>query len=355
MSERVKNLIALSLIPQILILNWLRAHPEWVEQHYSSGLYLKLSALLRLLFGWIPFSVGDLCYTAFIVLSIRLLWKRRDWIKRKPLFLLRDLISGIAVVLLLFQLLWGLNYYRIKLDQKLGLDKSYTVEELEVFTQKLIAKSNQLQLELAGNDTLAVSIPYSTSEIYAATPQGFRALARNYPDLDYKPHSLKSSLYSLPLSYMGYSGYLNPFTHEAQVNARQIDFKYPVVSCHEVAHQLGYSAENEANFIGYLAAVHHPDPYFRYSGYIFALRYCLGELMDKDPSGYESLSKSINKGIFKNYTEVSEFWKRHETPLEPLFKNSFNMFLKANNQTNGIRSYNYVVGLLVNYYRANNL
>ena len=44
-----------------------------------------------------------------------------------------------------------------------------------------------------------------------------------------------------------------------------------------MAHQLGYAAENEANFIGFLATVKHPDPVF-ICRYGFALRYCLNEL-----------------------------------------------------------------------------
>jgi len=35
--------------------------------------------------------------------------------------------------------------------------------------------------------------------------------------------------------------------------------------------------------------------------------------------------------------------------LEPIFKVFYSHFLKANNQTKGIESYNYVVALLVDY------
>lgn len=39
---------------------------------------------------------------------------------------------------------------------------------------------------------------------------------------------------------MGYGGYLNPFTNEAQVNGITPKFRLPTVSGHEVGHQLGY-------------------------------------------------------------------------------------------------------------------
>jgi hypothetical protein len=43
---------------------------------------------------------------------------------------------------------------------------------------------------------------------------------------------------------------------------------------------------------------------------------------------------------------------KFNNPLEPCFKNIFDYFLKANNQVDGIKSYNLVVNLLVNYYTS---
>ncbi len=65
---------------------------------------------------------------------------------------------------------------------------------------------------------------------------------------------------------------------------------------------------------------------------------------------YESLNARINPGVKANYAEVTAFWKRYENPMEPLFKSVFNTFLKINKQPQGIRSYNQVVALLVNYH-----
>ncbi|MCB0475915.1 MAG: DUF3810 family protein, partial [Flavobacteriaceae bacterium] len=54
-----------------------------------------------------------------------------------------------------------------------------------------------------------------------------------------------------------------------------------------------------------------------------------------------------------NYNEAEAFWDTYDNPLEPLFKLSYNSFLKANNQAKGMESYNYVVALLVNYFEKN--
>jgi hypothetical protein len=45
-------------------------------------------------------------------------------------------------------------------------------------------------------------------------------------------------------------------------------------------------------------------------------------------------------------------WAQYKNPLEPLFKSIYNNFLKANAQDKGIKSYSYVVGLIVGHYEA---
>jgi hypothetical protein len=122
-----------------------------------------------------------------------------------------------------------------------------------------------------------------------------------------------------------------------------------ITIAHEQAHQLGYAAENEANFIGFLACIHNKDLYYKYTGYSFALRYCLQELSRRDIDYYKNIVSSINPGILINFQETTKFWKSYNNPLEPVIKDVYNNFLKANNQEKGIESYGYVVAMIVNY------
>ncbi|HET8753646.1 MAG TPA: DUF3810 family protein, partial [Salinimicrobium sp.] len=144
--------------------------------------------------------------------------------------------------------------------------------------------------------------------------------------------------------------YLNPFTNEAQVNTLLLSYRLPTTSSHEIGHQLGFAAENEANFIACLATMNHENIYFRYSGYTFALGHCMNEVYRRDPDIANLLSEQINFGVRLNYQEVQEFWMRHKNPFEPVFMFTYNSFLKANYQEAGMKSYSYVVALLVNYF-----
>ncbi|UOB18171.1 DUF3810 domain-containing protein [Abyssalbus ytuae] len=355
MPNNIKYALAFSVLPQILIVKWLGNYPQFIESVYSNVLYQFISKAFRYVFGWIPFSVGDIFYTIAAVLIIRFLVTEGKFILKNPKEFFFKILTAISVLYFVFHLFWGMNYYRLPLHEKLNLSDEYTTPELIDFTERLITKTNQIHLQITKNDTLPVILPYSKSEVYKKAPKGFENLSLKYPDLSYHPKSIKTSLYSLVLTYMGFSGYLNPFTNEGQVNGLKTDFKYPFVTCHEISHQIGYSAENEANFLGFLGAINNDDIYFKYAAYAYVLRYCLSEIYITDEKKYEEMNDRLNKGIIKNYIESNKFWAKYNTGLKPAFKNTFNAFLKANNQTQGIKSYSYVVTLLVNYYKNSEL
>ena len=355
MKNRLKNGIALSILPQVLLVKWLALYPDIIERYYSKGFYPIWSGFFRWLFGWIPFSVGDLIYGILILgLLYYLIRKRRSYDKNWK-SLSRDIIMVLAVAYFTFNLSWGLNYYRVPIATTLELEEKYSTQQLYQTAEELIDKTNEMQLLITADSSAAVSIPYSQKELFSKTIGGYQQLAKNFPGLEYHRPSLKKSGFSTALTYMGYGGYLNPFTHEAQVNSKIPNFRFPVVCGHEVGHQLGYSAENEVNFIGYLVMVTHEDDYLRYAAYAYALSYCLGEINRRNQDDYKVLLGKINPGVSANYQELRTFWEAYENPLEPVFKSIFNSFLKANNQAAGIRSYNLVVSLIVGYHHKNPL
>lgn len=350
MLKNKKNLLALSLVPQYFLVKLVAFFPEFVERFYSNGLYPVISKLFRYTLGWMPFSFGDVVYAISIIYIVRWLIKNRKRPRKDTLNWLRDVAAALAVVYFAFHVLWGLNYYRLPLHKNLNLDADYTTEKLVLVTEKLIDKANNIHLEVAAHDSLKVDMPFSKSDILKEAPLGYDRLKAQFPHLEYHPRSVKKSLFSYPLTYMGFSGYLNPMTNEAQVDGLIPVYKFPTTTTHEIAHQLGYAAENEANFIGCLAAINHDNIYFKYAGYTFGLRFCLNEIYRRDEALYEKMVKTVNPGILKNYKEVREFWDAHQNPAEPFFKLFYGNFLKANQQSKGMDSYNYVVALLVNYF-----
>ena len=133
-----KFLLPIFLIVQIILVKTLGMFPDFVEKWYSNGFYPKLAFLSRSVLGKLPFSFGDVLYLILIILLVRWIWKHRigffkEW-KDNGLAVL----SWISVFYFFFHLLWGMNYYRVPLHEKLQIEKEYSQQQLEVFIEKMI-------------------------------------------------------------------------------------------------------------------------------------------------------------------------------------------------------------------------
>ena len=345
-----KYYLPLFLLFQIIFLKVIAFFPEVVERFYSNGLYVVISKILRTVFGSFIFSVGDILYGILIVWLLIKIWKtRKSWRLQWKDNVLK-ITSFLSIFYFLFHLLWAMNYYRVPLFEKMNIKREYTTEELIAFTEKLIIKTNAIQLEITKDKNLKVTNSYSQDSIFKMSQNGYDNLAKQYPFFEYEIPSKKKSLFSLPLTYMGFGGYLNPFTNEAQVNYKLPMYGFPNVVCHEMAHQIGYGSESECNFIGFLACIKNDDLYFQYSAYSNALRYCIVNIGMKDETKFNYFKSKINPGILANYKESEEFWKQYDTFIDKGFHAFYDQYLKMNQQKDGIESYSKYVDLLVNYY-----
>lgn len=347
-------ILALTLPFQILIVQFLSQKPQWVEQYYSNRLYQYISSFFRFIFGWIPFSVGDVLGFILLFLLTKAIYRLiKDRFKNSITQLIR-LIATLSIIYFCFYTFWGLNYFREPLAKNLGLQQSnYTTEQLIQTTKKIVLELNKIHLKITDNDTIKIESPYTQKEIYTLAPNGYKKLAVIYPQLTYKTPSIKNSLVSLFQSYNGTAGYINPITGEAQVNDMIPKTGYPSTTCHEMAHQIGWAAENDANFVGFLASIYNDDLYFKYSGYRMAYNYCIGQVYKHDKKLAKEIKQSVNKGVYKDYKDSYLHWKKFDNPIEPYFKKGYNSYLKANNQSKGIKSYSYVVDLLIAYFKQN--
>jgi len=350
---KLRTFLVLFLFVQLVSIQLLAAFPMFIEKYYSNGMYPYVSQFWRSLLGWIPLSVGDLLLfflTFLLARSIYKIIKKRISLKNAVL----NVMAWASVLLFFFYINWGFNYFRVPLSEKLKHTiTEYSNNELELLTTKLIQKTNSLQLELTGKDTLKVIVPYNYSELYKMAPKGYENIIHSYPFLDYQIPAIKNSLMSTFQSYIGVAGYLNPLSGEAHVNINGIKTSAPNTISHEMAHQIGYAAENEAEFIGFLAATHHPDVYFKYAGYKNAMLHSVFEMKRRDTIVFKQLLNQLNVGIKKDLQDNYALRLKYKNPFEPYVKKGYNLFLKTNKQKDGIQSYNRMVLLLINYYAEN--
>ncbi len=182
---------------------------------------------------------------------------------------------------------------------------------------------------------------------------GFRRIGLRYPLLGGSTVGPPKRLWlSSAISHLGIRGVYLMHTGEPAVNARVPASELPMTVCHELAHQIGFAREEEANFVGYLACAMHPDAEFRYSAALEATIYALGALSRADPRAYERLIGALSPAVRRDWEAQRAFWERYETPLKRFGSRVNDAYLKSQGQEEGVRSYGRMVDLLVADRRA---
>lgn len=347
MTRILRLFLAFSIIPQIVTVKILSKNPQIVESYYSVKFYPYISKFLRSIFDNFTFSIGDILYIFTLTIIVFKVFKNRKMKIKKVII---DGLGILSFSYFIFHLFWGLNYYRTPLTQKLNLKTNYSTEDLIKTTKEIILLTNKVHFDITNDTEKVVSLKLNFEDLKKEINIGYKNISKKYPFLKYYPSNQKKSLFSTPISYMGFSGYFNPFTNETQLNWHTPKNSQPITQAHEQAHQLGFAAENEANFIAFLATNENNNIFIRYSALTFALKHCLNDLFIKDLDSFNYLKSSVNYGVLKDFENRQKKWNYFKNPLEPLFKKIYSKFLNFNNQKLGIKSYSYVVAHIVNYY-----
>ncbi len=220
-----------------LILKLLSTQSAWVEKYYTYGIYPIISKTLRTVFGWIPFSLGDLLYFfAFLFLLvktikvIRLLLRKqfRNYISKDTF---QKYASIVLWIYLAFNILWGFNYDRQGIAPQLTLDvQPYNTAQLYAITtllqQRLCAYGEQ-------TDSLERASINKNKYLFSESIKAFGRIDEEMIFLNYQNPSIKPSLYTHVGHYFGFTGYYNPFSAEAQLKTTLPPFLKPFGTCKE--------------------------------------------------------------------------------------------------------------------------
>jgi len=337
-----------------MVIHFFTSNALQVEKYYSTDIYPFISNPLKYLFGWLPFSIGDILYG---VAAFWIIFKIYGYV----IAIVKGNISGasfwagtyktlrlLLLIYIVFNLFWGINYNRVGIAAQLGISvKKYSAPDLLMVDSLLLVKVNQSKSALMNNPNLVAK----TSGLKEQTIMAYQNIAGKYPFLTYTPASIKPSMWGWLGNYLGFSGYYNPFTGEAQVNTTIPAFLQPFVFCHETAHQLGYAKENEANFVGYLTASASTDTSFQYSVYLDLFLYAQRNLYRSDSVSVKYFAKKLLPAVKKDLDDWRKFNDRHRNPIEPMVAWMYGNYLKNNQQPSGVQSYDEVLGLLIAYYK----
>ncbi len=352
-----KGIITVLLILICIVINIFSSNAVNVENSFSSYFYKSFSSFLRIVFGWLPFSIGDILYLLLVIFLIFKLFQilRFVFVKKRRVNVTKKLKTGFVSTLIfcscsyiVFNIFWGINYNRIGISYQLDLKLvKYTLEDLKCINELLVEKINDSKAVIEKNN---FKYP-SNEELFFRTQNAYKILSKKYFFLAYKNESIKKSMWGWLGNYTGFLGYYNPFTGEAQVNTTVPKFTQPFTTCHEVAHQLGYAKEMEANFVGYLAASASTDTLFRYSVYAELFSYANRSLFFADFKQALSNRKRLSPAVILDFKERRKFNEEHTSFVEPIISNLYSNFLKMNKQPMGILSYDEVTAFLIAYYK----
>jgi hypothetical protein len=332
-SESVTIIFAICILIIIGLIKLSTFYPDWIEKNYSRGIYLYAATGIYLLLKTIKLV------KAASRRGIRTINYKRGLVK--AFFIL-------SAVYIYFNITWGLNYNRPGIAKQLEINpQMHNENDLEIITGMLLNKVNENRL-LLGKSAIEYK-PYR--QMFDKAQSAYQSTSRTFPFLAYNTRSIKRSLYGRMGNYLGFLGYYNPFTGEAQLNLTMPRFLIPFVACHEMAHQLGYASESEANFVGYLAAVNGGDTLFNYSAYFDLFNYANHELFLRDSLQAKTNFRNLDTLVKKDFEELREYWRKSENMVEPFIRVFYDHYLKANQQIEGMKSYNQVIGWLIAYYK----
>ena len=326
---KIKSIFALALIPQILLVNFIKNNPSIIDDYYPEYLYSNILKINSFIYSSINIPVGEILYVILIITLIYLVYRVFSF----KLNDLVNLLAFISIVYFIFYSFWGLNYFKTSISYELNIKNDYKFEELDNTLNLIINNINE-------------EVP----------------LLQDFNKLDFieitsmTNLNVKQSLVPSILLFQTVSGHFIPFTSESVVNFDIPKVDLPVVIFHEYAHQMGYADEAEASFIGFMKAVESNNANVRYSGYFNALLNLLNEINKNHKEELENYTSKLNERVISDINYNIEFWSKYSNNyFDKVQKYIYDLYLKSNNQEVGIMTYNKVSHFIIDYYKREEL
>ncbi|MGM9521577.1 MAG: DUF3810 domain-containing protein [Oscillospiraceae bacterium] len=311
---------------------------------------------LGTVFSYVPFSVMELMYVAlgvfvivFIVCSVIKI-KRSG--KRLLTLLKRTAVLLLVVIYIFTAYLWllGIDYRSDSFEDKSGISPDgVTTDQLYAVTEYFLTSA------LALSDTVERDAEGHFSEdmdsYFAASADIYGAITEEFPFLEGSSRTPKKMLlFSKLSSYMGFTGVYFPFTGESNINIDPPGCLIPFTIAHELAHQRGIYAEQEANFLGIAACLSSGNAVYTYSGFLSGTIYLMNALYKADKELWSGLRSQITGSMLIDWQDNNSYWSTMESVITTASETVYDGYLKANGQELGIKSYGACVDLLVAYY-----
>jgi hypothetical protein len=259
-----------------------------------------------------------------------------------------------GALILFFYVLWGFNYARPPLVERLGWPEWHPPEarELEALTTNAIDAANHAYWDIhhaedAGEPT---RMPADLGALDRALEEGWSRAAEQLglpAPYGRRYGRTKRLLLTQIVARFGIAGFYFPWTAEANVLWDSPAVRRPQSMAHEKAHQRGTGPESEASFLGFVAAANSPHPHARYSAYVFAQGQLLGLLARADWESYQRVASRRYPGVRRDLADATAYWVRFQGVGTSIGRNLNDRFLRSHRVEGGVTNYSRSVRLLL--------
>ena len=331
-------------------------YPNLIATSYNQGLFKYWTNGLRWLLGVIPIAIGELVY--FILIIVLIINILRYFISIKSfnhfkqnigIKLLKFIWLGIRLFVV-FQLIWGLNYMQpdptnaFNITVQTPKNAQIALDQMNALTYELIQDLNETKQEITSTKPKTPNFDQIVTHVH----QDYKRVSVAYPRLKMEQQSVKKAIFPIFGDYIGYLAFYQPITGEAIVRADLPPLTQPYTIAHEMAHQLGYASETEANFIAFVVASESKDPVLKYSMLLQMFTYAQDAqlLLLAGTKGFDAWKMQIatNKAllspaVLKDRAEIKAFFAARADKQIQASNQLYDQFLKWNQQAAGLDSY----------------
>ena len=318
---------------------------ESIERAYSTSIYLDIQSAVTPVSNLIPFALFDLLTVAAVVVLIVsgavAVSRARLLRSLRPIgeFAL-SVATAAAFVYLVFLAIWGLNYRRLPMTERLVLSSDApSTERVMKLGFEAIRKMNTLheQAHTIGWEP----DPRYDKELVAAYNFVQERLLGTASAV---PGRLKSSIYGSYFRWTTVDGMVDPFALEVLANPDLLPFERTFVAAHEWAHLAGFADESEANFVGWLTCMRSGVP-AQYSGWL-SLYWQIG--VEVGPDERKRLWDAVAEGPRRDIEAITDRLQRGQLQfLRNASWRVYDGYLRANRVEDGIESYVQVISLVL--------
>ena len=314
-----------------------------VEAWYSRRAYPALQAVVTTLSNSVPVALLDIAVSGLLMFLAVGFWRRlrAGGMGRALVSSVATVVTMTAGVVLLFFALWGLNYRRVPLNEKVEYDRNRVTREAALRLGDHAAQEvNGLYDRAHGLESGVLPPSEPRPAIEAAFEAAQRMLGSERLAV---PGIPKRSLLERYFRAAAIDGMTNPFFLEIILNPDTLPFERPFVLTHEWAHLAGYANEAEANFVAWLACT-QGDAMAKYSGWLAIFEHVAASVPKADRV---ALTSRLAAGPRRDLKEAAARYARASPAVRTAARDAYDTYLRANRVAEGVASYAAVVRLML--------